>query len=417
MEDITQLLQREIDQASTVQGTVITSPGAYQIGALFLKSNVHLIVSEDTILYGSQELADYPEVDNRVAGINMKWPAAMINVFHAENVMISGKGKLDGRGEIWWQTFWGTDEASGMMADYAKKGLRWAADYDCKRPRNILVYESQQVTIKDISSVQSGFWNTQITYSHHILIDGITIDNGKGPSTDGIDIDSCEEVTIQNAHISCNDDNISIKAGRGAEAIAQQRSCRKITIKDCQLGYGSGIAIGSETSGGIEDITIQKVVFEQTGAGFRIKSANNRGGFIRKVTASDLTMKDVGFPFLLQTNWYPDYSYPELPADYEEEIPDYWHKLMAQPAIPVGPAKVCDITIENVQATKTGQQSVRAFFIEASPAEPIRNLTLKNLSIHADEFGKIAGVENLKMVETIVTALAPTLDQNDVYER
>lgn len=44
-----------------------------------------------------------------------------------------------------------------MMADYAKKGLRWAADYDCKRPRNILVYESQQVTIKDISSVQSGF--------------------------------------------------------------------------------------------------------------------------------------------------------------------------------------------------------------------------------------------------------------------
>ncbi|MCR2273829.1 glycoside hydrolase, partial [Salmonella enterica] len=85
----------------------------------------HLIVSEDTILYGSQELADYPEVDNRVAGINMKWSAAMINVFHAENVMISGKGKLDGRGEIWWQTFWGTDEASGMMADYAKKGLRW----------------------------------------------------------------------------------------------------------------------------------------------------------------------------------------------------------------------------------------------------------------------------------------------------
>jgi polygalacturonase len=121
MEDITQLLQREIDQASTVQGTVITPPGAYQIGALFLKSNVHLIVSEDTILYGSQELADYPEVDNRVAGINMKWPAAMINVFHAENVMISGKGKLDGRGETWWQTFWGTDEASGMMADYARK--------------------------------------------------------------------------------------------------------------------------------------------------------------------------------------------------------------------------------------------------------------------------------------------------------
>lgn len=105
MEDITQLLQRDIDQASTVQGTVITPPGAYQIGALFLKSNVHLIVSEDTILYGSQELTDYPEVNNRGAGINMKWPAAMINVFHAENVMISGKGKLDGRGETWWQTF------------------------------------------------------------------------------------------------------------------------------------------------------------------------------------------------------------------------------------------------------------------------------------------------------------------------
>ncbi len=73
----------------------------------------------------------------------------------------------------------------------------------------------------------------------------------------------------------------------------------------------------------------------------------------------------------LQTNWYPDYSYPELPADYEEEIPDYWHKLMAQPAIPVGPAKVCDITIENVQATKTGQQSVRAF--SSRPAQQNRS--------------------------------------------
>ena len=127
-------------------------------------------------------------------------------------------------------------------------------------------------------------------------------------------------------------------------------------------------------------------------------------------------MKDVGFPFLLQTNWYPDYSYPELPADYEEEIPDYWHKLMVQPAIPVGPARSATLLLKTCKLPKQDNKAC-VLFHRGQPSRTDPQSNIKNLSIHADEFGKIAGVENLKMVETIVTALAPTLDQNDVYER
>jgi polygalacturonase len=417
MENITKRLQQQIDHASKVKGQVITPPGEYIIGAIYLKSNVHFVLSEDTILYGSQELADYPEIDNRVAGIDMKWPSAMINILDATDVTISGKGKIDGQGECWWHKFWGTDGKSGMMAAYAKKGLRWAADYDCKRPRNLLIFQSEHITIKDIHSVESGFWNTQITYSSHVMIDGMTVANSSGPSTDGIDIDSSENVTIQQTRVSCNDDSICIKAGRGTEAYMNKTVCRNITIRDCHLGKGSGIAIGSETSGGIEDISISRITFQQTGAGFRIKSASNRGGYIRNVAISDLNMVNVQFPFLLQTNWYPEYSYPVIPKDYQGNVPVYWKKLQDKDFQDAGPAKVENVVIENVLATGDGSVRSRAFFIEGNKNVPIKNLHFSNVSLQAVEYGKIAGVENISFAEVLVTALEETCKQNDRYER
>ncbi|WP_430609985.1 glycoside hydrolase family 28 protein [Enterococcus sp. DIV0876] len=418
MKDITEELQAQIDHASLTNGQVITPAGEYLVGAIFIKSHVHFVLSAETTLYGSPKLTDYPAFHNRVAGVDMDWPAAILNVVEAKNVVISGTGKIDGQGAHWWRKFWGEDEKSGMMADYAQKGLRWAADYDCKRPRNILVYRSQGVEIKGIHSEQSGFWNTQVTYAKDVLIDGIHIINSKGPSTDGIDIDSSENVIVQNVYVSCNDDNICIKAGRGKEARENQTICRNIIIRDCHLGKGSGITIGSETSGGIEDIQIQRIQFDGTGVGFRIKSANDRGGFIRKIAVSDLNMKNVQFPFLIQTDWYPEYSYATIPHGYQGEIPDYWYKLVGTSNYSIGPARVTDISIEQVSVVNDPKSSrSRAFFIEGNVSAPIEQLRFKDVTIEAYEYGKISGVNQMDFQKVAVTALEVTTGENDVYER
>lgn len=77
----------------------------------------------------------------------MRWPAGIINIIDCENVSITGTGTIDGQGVIWWQRFWGDDERSGMVGDYSARGLRWVVDYDCQRPRNILVFESQSILL------------------------------------------------------------------------------------------------------------------------------------------------------------------------------------------------------------------------------------------------------------------------------
>ena len=79
-------------------GIVSFKSGSYLTGALFLKSNVHLRVGADVILLGSQDDADYPSLWTRVAGIEMKWLAALININDQRNVKISGGGTTDGQG-------------------------------------------------------------------------------------------------------------------------------------------------------------------------------------------------------------------------------------------------------------------------------------------------------------------------------
>lgn len=417
MEKITEKLQQQLDQAGKNGGTVTTPKGNFITGALFIPSNVHLIIDKETTLFGSEDLADYPEIETRIAGVEMKWPAAIINVLDATNVQITGSGTIDGQGRVWWEKFWGADEESGMMADYIKQGLRWAVDYDCKRPRNILVYRSNNVDLKEFNSIQSGFWNTQITFSKQVLIDGISVRNSKGPSTDGIDIDSCENVIVQNAYVECNDDNICVKAGRGREAFEKATKCQHITVQNCRFGKGSGVTLGSETSGSIEKITIKDITFDGTGVGFRIKSANNRGGYIRDIKVSDLTMKNVQFPFMLQTNWYPEYSYAAIPEDYAGEVPDYWAKLLAGVSDKLGFTSVSDLIISKVRGTTDGTVRTRAFFIEGNPDQPITNLSLEDIQLEAVEYGKIAGVSELEFKDVTVTAREVTVAENDVYER
>jgi lysophospholipase L1-like esterase len=96
-------IQKAIDAAAVVGGTVTLGPGAYLTGSLFLKSSVTLDVPEGAAIIGSEKLDDYPMLPTRVAGIEMTWPAALINVRDQHNVTITGKGTIDGDGPIWWK--------------------------------------------------------------------------------------------------------------------------------------------------------------------------------------------------------------------------------------------------------------------------------------------------------------------------
>ena len=216
----TGFIQKAIDDcAKKGGGIVVFKPGIYVTGSLFIKANVQLRIDKGVTLLGSQHFDDYPEIDTRIAGIEMKWPAALINIIGVKNAALTGKGIINARGKFCWDKYW------AMRKDYEAKGLRWIVDYDAKRVRTVLVQNSSDITLQDITVKNAGFWTVQLLYAQHITVNGLVVRNnedGKGPSTDGIDVDSSSWVLIENCDIDCNDDDFCLKAGRDWDGLQSE---------------------------------------------------------------------------------------------------------------------------------------------------------------------------------------------------
>jgi polygalacturonase len=388
-------IQKAIDAAAAVGGTVTMKPGNYLTGSIFLKSGVTLDVPDGATLIGSEKLEDYPMLSTRIAGIEMTWPAALINVRDQHNVVITGKGIIDGDGPIWWKSYW------DLRAIYEPKGLRWASDYDARRPRLILIQNSSDIQLGGgILLKRSGFWTVQILYSHDIHVDGVTIRNnegGKGPSTDGIDIDSSRKVLVEHADIDVNDDALCLKAGRDSDGLRVNRPTEDIVIRDSIVRRGAAaITIGSETSGGFRNIEAYNITaFSGVPSGVLFKSAHTRGGFARDIRIHDLTLEGVAIPIHITMNWNPSYSYATIPGGVKD-IPSYWVTLTTKVPEEQGLPHFSNVHIWNIKAT--GARS--AFNVAAYPNATLDDFRLDHLDIEAATAGTIANSKNWTLTDS-----------------
>jgi polygalacturonase len=384
----TTAIQMAIDAASKTGGTVVFAPGVYRTGSIFLKSGTHLRVDKGVVIRGAQDQAAYPVMPTRVAGIEMSWPAALINVYEQANVSISGQGIIDGDGKMWW------DKYGQVRREYEPKGLRWASDYDVQRPRLIQIYKSEKVDLQGLTLKRSGFWTVHICYSSHVTVDGITIRNnigGRGPSTDGIDVDSSSDVLVQNADIECNDDAVVMKAGRDADGLRVNRPTENVIVRDVTVRDGAaGITFGSETSGGIRHIEAYRIhVLAPSHNGILFKSAATRGGTIEDISIHDIDIQGVPTVFAITFNWNPAYSYAKIPADLAK-VPEYY-KVLTQPiSRERGLPHLRNVRISNVKATG----ATEAFSVLSYSESPLQNVTFRDIDIQAQRAGTIQNAEN-----------------------
>jgi len=401
----TTAIQKAIDAAAPSHGTVVFKPGVYLTGSLFLKSGITFRVDEGVEIRGVQDTAAYPIMPTRVAGIEMKWPAALINVYEQSNVKITGKGVIDGNGKMWWDLYW-----KMRREEYEPKGLRWAVDYDCRRPRLIQFYKATDSSIESLTLKRAGFWTVHICYSNHIAADGVIIRNNtpqdKGPSTDGIDIDSSGNVTVKRCDIDCNDDDICLKAGRDADGLRVNRPSEHITITDNTVrGGAAGVTFGSETSGGIHDVQIDRLtVLKGVPNGVLLKSASTRGGTIENIRISNVNCTDVPTPISVTMNWNPAYSYATAPTGAlpggMTEPPDYWKILLTPVAPEKGIPHFRDIQISDLKATGARQ----AFGVSSHADSPLQNFVLRNIDIEARAAGTIRNADHWTFTNTHITA-------------
>jgi polygalacturonase len=388
---ITKTIQQAIDQCAGQGGGIVAfRPGVYLTGSIFLKSNVHLRIDKNVIIKGSTSFDDYPEMDTRIAGIEMKWPAALINIVHQKNVWVSGEGKVNAQGKFCWDKYW------TMRKEYEAKGLRWIVDYDAKRVRTFLVQSSSDVTLKGLTFANAGFWTIQLLYSDHLTVDGVTVKNnedGKGPSTDGVDIDSSSWVLVQNCDIDCNDDDFCLKSGRDWDGLRVNRPTEYVVIRKCMARKGGGLlTLGSETSGGIRHVLATDLYAKGTGNGFHIKSATTRGGIIEDIHFQNIKMDSVGNAFMYTMNWNPSYSYSKLPQGYTwETLPAHW-KVMLTKVEPEerGIPHFRDIYVSNVKVSHA-RKAINASGLDQSL---LQNFNFEHVEIKADHAGEINYASN-----------------------
>jgi hypothetical protein len=384
-------IQRAIDAAAKTGGTVTFPAGTYLSGSIFVKSGVTLRIDAGATLLGSQKIADYPMMPTRIAGIEMTWPAALVNVYEQKDAVITGNGTIDGDGKIFWDSYW------ALRAGYEPKGLRWASDYDARRPRLVQVFRSSKVTIGGgLLLRRSGFWTLHICYSDNVTVDGLTIRNnegGRGPSTDGIDIDSSHKVLVAHADIAVNDDALCLKAGRDSDGLRVNRPTTDVVLRDSTIRDGAaGVTFGSETSGGFKNIEAYNLkVMEHVPVGILFKSAHTRGGFAENVKIHDLTLTGIPVVMRITMNWNPSYSYAKIPAGVTS-YPDYWKVLSTPVPEDKGIAHVHDVHIWNIKAT--GAKTV--FEVDAFKQAPLEKFHMDHWQVEAATAGHIRDAKDWK---------------------
>ncbi len=341
-------IQAAIDACAAAAGggTVQLAGGRFVSGALHLKSNIHLQVQMGATLEASTDHEDFPEAEE----FHDAGRLPLLGADHAENVTIDGGGVIDGRGESWWS--------------HVEPGYR--------RPRLIVFRYSRHIRMENVTVQNSPSWQIVPYYSDDLTFRNMKIlaPDKVSHNTDGIDPFSSGHIVIEHVLIDTGDDDVAIKSGQ-PNSPGPDAPSHDIVITDCEFLHGHGLSIGSEVSGGVQRVRVERVHFKGTGTGVRIKSNRDRGNDIGDLVYRDLVMEDVQTPILISE------FYPKIPETIE-----------AAPVTRLTP-HFHDITIENVRATGAREAAI----VVGLPESPIKGLTLTNVSISARKGAQLRYVD------------------------
>ena len=276
----TAAIQKAIDTCtSTGGGQVIVPAGKYLSGTICLKSNVDLHLESGAELISSLDPHDMPDLmggfedDNRDTG----WDGGcFLLARHAENVTISGFGRIDGRGrDVFYED---TDDGGSHESPLKVRGYR---------PRMSFLEDVRNLTVKDVTFFDAAFWTLHMAGCRNVLIEGIRIENNeRGPNNDGIDPDCCRDVIIRGCNIRCADDAIVVKTT--APMTKKYGPCANILISNCILrSHSSALKIGTETWGDIHHVTMSDCILDSCTRGLGIWSRD--GGHIHDIMIHHIT--------------------------------------------------------------------------------------------------------------------------------
>jgi polygalacturonase len=376
--DCTAAFRTAIDECSkSGGGKVVVPAGTYLTGAIHLKGNVNLEVSEGATIKFSRNPKDYlPVVFSRWEGVELFNYSPFIYAFEQHNIAITGKGTLDGQSDLehWWPWKAMSQQRTDRNALFkmAEDGVavrdRVFGEGHYLRPQFIQPYRCQNVLIDGVTIQNSPMWEIHPVLCRNVIVQNVKI-NSHGPNNDGCDPESCTDVLIKDCYFDTGDDCIAIKSGRNADGRRLKAPAENIIVQGCHMkdGHG-GITAGSEISGGVRNLFAENCRLDSQNLDHALRVKNNamRGGLLEGLHFRNLEVGQVAHAVIT------------IDFNYEEGAKGGF--------VPV----VRDYTVDNLRSAR----SRHALDLQGLNGAPIVNLQLKNCTFENVAEGNI--VKNVK---------------------
>ncbi len=379
-------------------GKVIVPPGLWLTGPIRLESNVNFHLEQGALVLFTPDHTQYSIIKAPLRGFVVTSPIYGCDL---KNIAITGDGILDGSGDSWrpvkknkttdsqWKNllksggvvdnktdiWWPSQEAmdgeqylKNLAATQKKQDLtaeHYLPARDYLRPYMVLLINCKQVLLDGVTIQNSPKFALVPNWCEDVVIRNVKINNELwAQNGDGIDINCCKNVLIYKCIVTAGDDAICMKSGNKKNL--KEPSLSHIVIADCVVYHGhGGFVIGSDTDGGMQNISVKNCSFIGTDTGLRFKSARDRGGLVENIYIKNIFMKDIVNEAILVDTYYDDNSAASDQVLPVTETTPRFEKFYLDSIYCVG--------------------AKQAVLIAGLPEMPVRNITMTNLFVAADK--------------------------------
>lgn len=352
----TKAIQRAIDTCTmNGGGKVIFPAGRYLSGTIVLKNNVTLWLEKDALILGSTDINDYDNIDPFTDGLGIDVGWALLVAVDAHHIGIEGEGAIDGQGSQL--------KARHIVSDTRGESKIWG-----RRPFLLRIVRCTGVTVRGVSLFYAAAWTSHYFQSKQLLIEKVRIVSHGVAHNDGMDIDGCQQVIIRDCDVESGDDALCFKTTSSTMA------CKDISVTRLRLKSNqAAIKMGTESMAAFENIDISHCeIYDTRNGGIKLLTVD--GAHLRKVTISDITMKNVRTPMLLRLG--SRLSVFRKNKDSQQ---------------PTGSFQ--QVVIRNVKAEAAADAQLKpasGILITGVPGHTINDLTLENITISLAGGGSLA---------------------------
>ena len=408
-------IQKAIDQlAAQGGGTVVIPAGVWQTGRIELRSHINLHLAAGAELHFSGEIKDYlPVVFTRDEGIEIYSLGAFIYACDAEDIAVTGKGRIVGPStecEIYRNN---AEKAQNIevithngempLSERIFDGVHNSGEVFL--PKTIAPIRCKNVLIEGVTLDAGLYWNVVPQYCENVVIRGVTVRSHGHGRTDGVDVESSRNVLVEYCSLDCQDDNYTLKSGRGVDGVRVGIPTENVVIrKSLALRGGGGIVFGTEVAGGIRNVYMHDCVFDGTGQGFRFKTLRPRGGGVENVTVERIRANITGNALLCDqlnsVKWAGDLA-------YRYAVPGKESATAVEIATLKGPytpdfhtVSISDVLIEHCD---------RFLNFVCTPELPFRDVLFRNVKAKANHFGSLRDARSLVLESVDLNTPDPEL--------